>query len=72
MPTDLPYAADAEVSLSYDELEVIHPRTYKNIMLISTHAGSALSVQEGGGTISCERADQVQLRLGSCQVSTER
>ena len=22
MPTDLPYAADAEVSLSYDELEV--------------------------------------------------
>jgi hypothetical protein len=22
MPTDLPYAADAQVSLSYDELEV--------------------------------------------------
>jgi hypothetical protein len=22
MPTDLPYAADAEISLSYDELEV--------------------------------------------------
>lgn len=24
MPTELPYAADAQVSLSYDELEVIH------------------------------------------------
>jgi hypothetical protein len=23
MPTDLPYAADAEVSLSYDEIEVL-------------------------------------------------
>jgi hypothetical protein len=24
MPTELPYAADAEVSLTYDELEVSH------------------------------------------------
>lgn len=26
MPTELPYAADAEVSLSYDELEVSESR----------------------------------------------
>lgn len=29
MPTELPYAADAEVSLSFDELEVsVHMRRY--------------------------------------------
>lgn len=29
MPTDLPYAADAEISLSYDELEVIRSIAFK-------------------------------------------
>jgi len=31
MPTDLPYAADAEVSLSYDELEVLRLQYQKEL-----------------------------------------
>ncbi|KAF7970964.1 hypothetical protein HWV62_27632 [Athelia sp. TMB] len=31
MPTDLPYAADAEVSLSYDELEVLRIQYQKEL-----------------------------------------
>ncbi|EGN96596.1 hypothetical protein SERLA73DRAFT_154104 [Serpula lacrymans var. lacrymans S7.3] len=32
MPTDLPYAADAEVSLSYDELEVLRLQYQKELV----------------------------------------
>lgn len=40
MTTELPYAADAEVSLSYDELEVsthpAHPNSYQILTYTST------------------------------------
>lgn len=35
MPTELPYAADAEVSLSYDELEVRGFRWYLGLYLVT-------------------------------------
>lgn len=33
--------------------------------------GSTLTIQEGGGTGSCERADEIQLCMGSRQVPAE-
>jgi hypothetical protein len=37
MPTELPYAADAEVSLGYDELEVSLSLTFFLFLLTVSH-----------------------------------
>ena len=54
MPTELPYAADAEMSLNYDELEVCRPllsiafvttfrRSYEYSTTKSSHKNMSLS-----------------------------
>jgi hypothetical protein len=71
MPTDLPYAADAQESLAYDELEVslvvlFYLITLANEMVLCCgyHVGVGVedAVPEGRGTATCFHADQVQLR----------
>lgn len=74
MPTELPYAADAEVSLSYDELDVCA------FELLLDHfwdsfpdcglacglyvLGSEETVWERSVSVSCYRTNEVQLCVG--------
>lgn len=67
MSTEFPYAADAEVSLSYDELEVsMNVLTSSRIpdTRLSLPAGLTVAISEGTGTEVCHCADQIQLRMG--------
>ncbi len=68
MPTELPYAADAEMSLDYDELEV---RTHFPSAIPTTSSiffpGSTASIPEGTGARACHYADKIQLRMGPHQ-----
>ena len=63
MPTDLPYAADAEVSLSYDELEVGTSAIYSPA-LAEACPGAAATIPERACSIPRHRSDKVQLCLG--------
>jgi hypothetical protein len=71
MASDLPYAADAEVSLSYDELEVAI-LVYLLYLPGSPAAGIADTIPKGtrAGLRYC--SNQVQLRMGTRQGSNTR
>ena len=68
MPTELPYAADAEMSLDYDELEV-RPHFLYAIPTTSSifFSGPTASVPEGTNARACHYADKIQLRMGPHQ-----
>lgn len=71
MPTELPYAADAQMSLSYDELEVkgFPLRVLEFSFLTFLLLGTARTIPEGTCTGPCYHSDQVQLCLGPCEES---
>lgn len=72
MTSDLPYAADAEDSLTYDELEVwITSRSYHRCSADSFVSGAQITIREGTRASPCNNTDQIQLRLGSHQESRE-
>ncbi|KAH7929105.1 mitochondrial fission 1 protein [Leucogyrophana mollusca] len=59
MPTDLPYAADAEVSLSYDELEVLRLQYQKE--LAQSHVTVQTTFNYGWGLVKSPiRTHQVE------------
>lgn len=64
MATDLPYAADAQVSLSYDELEVRDCWTGLACSTQHLHTGPPYPVPERTRPVARHRPDQVQLRMG--------
>lgn len=72
MTTDIPYAADAEMSLSFDELEVrlvlVRHRCPAQVRV----SGLEEAVREGGFGRTCHRAIQVQLCLGAGEEPTTR
>ncbi len=72
MSTDLPYAADAEVSLSYDELEVCVPPKYLKYLRLTSRTGPQATIREGTNTGPCHRTDEVQLCLGTGEESNAR
>ncbi|RXK38867.1 mitochondria fission 1 protein [Tremella mesenterica] len=55
MPTDLPYAAEAETSLSYDELEVLRRQYYKEIE--QGHVTTQSKFNYGWGLVKSPSAD---------------
>ncbi|KAK1923857.1 mitochondria fission 1 protein [Papiliotrema laurentii] len=55
MPTDLPYAAEAESSLSFDELEVLRTQYYKEIE--QGHVTTQSKFNYGWGLIKSNSAD---------------
>ena len=69
MPTDLPYAADAEESLAYDELEVRVASVpfFASLLYIFTNNGSLLrtgastSISKGGGGPPRHYSNEIQL-----------
>lgn len=77
MPTELPYAADAEVSLSYDELEVGYETYWPTFCFINECEGLMTSVSTGSSIAIPERiipvahhsSDEVQLCMGACEKS---
>jgi len=70
MPTELPYAADAEVSLSYDELEVILWTTGDGVsIIIDAGLGPPSAIREGAFSVARHGPVKVQLRLGTRQES---
>ena len=73
MPTELPYAADAEDSLSYDELQV-QPHPLDDFVRSSDTPplGAPSPISEGGIAVTHNSADKVQLRLGFDQESKKR
>ena len=67
MTTDLPYAADAEVSLSFDELEVRWHRYLSHIpsqLITNLRAGPPPPIPEGVGFGPYHCPDEVQLCVG--------
>lgn len=72
MPTELPYAADAEVSLSFDEIEVRREGSTQGRIPELTAEGNDLllglasTISERNRTIPRHSPDKVQLRLGTC------
>jgi fission 1 protein len=59
MPTELPYAADAEVSLSFDELEVLRLQYQKEVS--QAHASIQTKFNYAWGLVKSPiRADQVE------------
>ena len=71
MPTELPYAADAEVSLSYDELEVrcVSPHA-RGMAHGRASLGLAPAVPEGARAVARHDANEVQLCVGARQEPT--
>lgn len=68
MPTELPYAADAEMSLDYDELEVsLHLSATVSTTNFNCLSGATASVPEGASARPCHHADKIQLRMGPHQ-----
>ena len=74
MPTELPYAADAEVSLSYDELEVRMPglciQANSASYPLNVPTGPAPAVPEGARAVARHDANEVQLCVGARQEPT--
>lgn len=74
MPTELPYAADAEESLSFDELEVPPSSTLSGTALAAgltaLFTGPEATVPEGACAIACYCPDEVQLCVGSGEEPT--
>ena len=74
MSTEVPYAADAEISLTYDELEVKSlshmpiSRAKSKLLLIGTEA----PIRKGVDFCTCLCAEQIQLCLGTSQEPTKR
>lgn len=69
MPSELPYAADAEVSLSYDELEVSTNLRERTSFYILAHphthrTGSAHTISERTDTRTCHSPNEIQLCVG--------
>ncbi|OCF37275.1 mitochondria fission 1 protein [Kwoniella heveanensis CBS 569] len=56
MPTELPYAAEAESSLSYDELEVLRRQYYKEIE--QGHVTTQSKFNYGWGLVKSPTAEQ--------------
>lgn len=81
MPTELPYAADAEVSLQYDELEVCRGSATINLAPLCNICsnpcwltfliGSSSPVFEGAWTVARYHSNEIQLCLGPCKKSCE-
>jgi len=72
MSSEVPYAADAEVSLSFDDLQVCFHS--KILSFHQTHAeiqpiGSPITIREGGSPRLSHDANQVQLCVGSGEES---
>jgi hypothetical protein len=79
MPTELPYAADAEVSLSYDELQVRtsstilflikntnnHEQKKKELMIMTFYAGSTNPIPERSSSSAYHCSDEIQLCVGA-------
>jgi len=70
MSTDLPYAMDAQVSLSYDELKVRVPLIpyLQHSALSHINPGPLITIPERTRPVTCHRPDQVQLRMGPCEI----
>jgi hypothetical protein len=67
---EVPYAADAEVSLSYDELQVCPCRSSELVWNDLTHylcVGSPDAVRKGGSPNPRHDSNEIQLRMGSCK-----
>ncbi|KAF8582792.1 mitochondrial fission 1 protein [Ramaria rubella] len=56
MPTELPYAADAEVSLSYDELEVLRSQYRKEVA--QSHVSIQTKFNYAWGLVKCPQRDE--------------
>ncbi|KAL7424829.1 Mitochondrial fission 1 protein [Cryptotrichosporon argae] len=52
MPTELPYAAEAETSLSYDELEVLRSQYYKEVQ--DGHVSTQTKFNYGWGLVKSQ------------------
>lgn len=78
MPTDLPYAADAEVSLSPDELAVCTQSApaghtvVNDCFMVRGLVGLTDPVREGIESRLRFCSDQVQLCVGACEESKTR
>ncbi|ORY35043.1 hypothetical protein BCR39DRAFT_516309 [Naematelia encephala] len=55
MPTELPYAAEAETSLSYDELQVLRTQYYKEIE--QGHVTTQSKFNYGWGLVKSQNGD---------------
>ena len=67
---EVPYAADAEVSLTYDELQVRPCHTFQYILMELIYhlcLGSPHPVREGGSPNSRHNPNEIQLCVGSCK-----
>ena len=75
MPTELPYAADAEVSLSYDELQVRVISLRFSVPMLITETlfslGAKITIPERTGTIAYHCSNQVQLCMGASEEPNE-
>jgi hypothetical protein len=70
---EVPYAADAEVSLTYDELQVgIHQLLFlcaRSPGMAQPHIGTAHAVRKGIGTVPRHYSDKIQLCMGTGEES---
>jgi len=64
---DVPYAADAEVSLTFDELQVrlLHDLLSFQAQLNPCTIGLAFAVRKGGRPVPRHDSNKIQLRMGS-------
>jgi hypothetical protein len=67
---EVPYAADAEVSLTYDELQVRPCHSSQHVLTESIYhlcVGSPHPVRKGGSPNPRHNPNEIQLCVGSCK-----
>jgi hypothetical protein len=62
---EVPYAADAEVSLTFDELQVGKISYHSSELVLTPHIGSAHTIRKGVGAVPRHDSDKIQLFVGT-------